>query len=118
MKSGADLEKASDPPAQPRPTFGGLRDAAENLEQRALASPMSSDDTDSLAFLHLEADIFQRPEFLDFVALNNLSAVEQIYRLTQEISRLSSNDVPQRRIMLSLSGLVTDQIPFRQFFYR
>src|SRR5262249_13393550 len=94
------------------------RDAAKNLEKRALARSIASDDTDNLAFLHLEADIPQRPEFLDLVALDDLPAVEQIVRLAQKISRLSSDDVPQRRITLTLIGPVTDQIPLRQIFYR
>ena len=102
VKAGADLEQAADAAAQPHPPLGRLGDAAEDLEQRALAGSVAADDADDLALLDLEADILQRPEFLDLVALNDLSAVEEISRLAHEIARLAPNDVTQRRITLAL----------------
>ena len=52
------------------------------LRSVLLPAPLRSDDTDNLAFFHFEADILQRPEFLDLVALNNLSAVEESHPLS------------------------------------
>ena len=108
-------------PTRPRSRHaacGGLGDAAENLEQRALAGSIASDDANHLALLHLEAYILQRPEFLDLVALNDLPAVEQIGCLAREIARLASDDVAQRRVALALSGLVTNQVASSTDFRR
>ena len=41
---------------------GRLGDAAQDLEQRALAGAVAADDADDLALLHLEAHILQRPD--------------------------------------------------------
>ena len=44
--------------------LGGLGDAAEDLQQRALAGAVAADDADDLAALHLEETSLQRPEIL------------------------------------------------------
>ena len=75
MKAGADLQQAADaPPHFDHPTGWG-RDAREDLEQGALASPVAADDAECLALLHLEGDIIQGkdalPDALEGVALAN-----------------------------------------------
>ena len=43
---------------------GGLQNAGDDLQQRALAGAVLADDAEGLAALDLEADIVQRPEIL------------------------------------------------------
>ena len=49
-------------------------DAAEDLQQRALAGAVATNDAKNFALLDLETHVLKRPEFFDLVALNNLSA--------------------------------------------
>ena len=74
MKAGTDLEQARDASAQRHAPFRRLGDAAQDLEKRALAGAVAADDAEDFAPLDLEAHILQRPEFLDFVALDDLPA--------------------------------------------
>ena len=49
-----------------------MRDAAKDLEQRALTSAVAANNADDLALFNLKAYVFKRPELFDFVTLNNL----------------------------------------------
>src|SRR5262245_12765201 len=51
VKASANLQQAGDPPAQHSPPPGWLRDAAEDLEQRAFAGPVSPDNAEHLPLL-------------------------------------------------------------------
>ena len=57
MKAGADFEQASNTTAKNYAPSGRLGDAAENLEERAFAGSVASDNPQYLAALDLEADI-------------------------------------------------------------
>ena len=116
VKAGADLEQAADAAAQPHPALGRLGDAAEDLEQRALAGAVAADDADDLALLDFEAHVLQRPKLLDLVALNDLLAAKEISRLAYEVARLACDDVTQRFISFALSGLMADQVALGQIF--
>ena len=61
MKAGPDLEQAGDAAAQHDAALGRLGDAAQDLEQRALAGAIAADDADDLALLDLEADVLAAP---------------------------------------------------------
>ena len=43
-------------------TFSRLGDAGENLQQRALACAVASDDADNFTTLHFKRNILQRPK--------------------------------------------------------
>ena len=64
VETGAHLEQAGHAAVQRYPAFGGLRDTAEDLEQGALASAISTDDAHAVAGVHLEGHIAQREELL------------------------------------------------------
>src|ERR1700680_424807 len=49
VKPSPDLKQAGDSPAQHNPSLGWLRDAAEDLEQRAFAGAVSSNDANDIA---------------------------------------------------------------------
>jgi hypothetical protein len=66
--------------------------------------------------LHLEANIAQSPKLLDLIALNDLIAAKQVSCLSHKVSRLASDDIPQRRVILALSVLMPDQIALGQIF--
>ena len=59
---------------------------------------------------------FERPEFLDFVALHDLRAANEIERLARKIARFATDHVAQRRIALALARLMPDQIALREIF--
>ncbi len=64
-KPGPDLEQRADPPAHARcgPSVG-VRDPGQQLEQRALAGAVRTDQADDLARLDAQRDVAQRPERL------------------------------------------------------
>ena len=95
MKTGADLEQARDAAAQHDAALRRLGDAAEDLEQRALAGTVAADDADDLAPLDLEAHILERPEFLDLVALNDLAPAQHVGGLARKILYAMRDDVAQ-----------------------
>ena len=64
VKAGAHLEQRAHASAQTHLTRGGRCDAREDLEQRALAGAVASDDTDRAPGGDRELDIAQRPEFV------------------------------------------------------
>src|ERR1700730_7394181 len=57
VETGADLEQACDTAPQGNPPGGRFGDAAQDLEERALAGSVAPDDPQDLAALDLEADI-------------------------------------------------------------
>ena len=118
MKTGADLEQACDAAPQQNSPLGRLRDAAQDLEQRALAGTVAADDADDLALLDLEADILERPEFLDLVALNDLSPANTVDRLARKIASLATDDVAQRCIAGAAlaADCMANQVSLRQIF--
>ena len=62
VEAGADLQQAGDPAADDGPAGGRFGDAAEDLQQRALARPVAADDADDLALVDLERDVLEGPE--------------------------------------------------------
>src|SRR5215207_9989681 len=64
MEPGADLQQRSDASPQGDASFRRFRDAAQYLEQRALACAVPPHDPKYLALLHLERNILQGPEVL------------------------------------------------------
>jgi hypothetical protein len=67
MKSRAHLEQAGDPAVQRDAALGRLGDAAENLQQRALARPVPADDADDIPLEDVDINILEGPEM--FVVL-------------------------------------------------
>ena len=62
MEAGAELEDRGDRAVRLERAAGRPRDAAEKLEQRALAGAVLADDADRLAALDFERDVLQRRE--------------------------------------------------------
>src|SRR5262249_34943909 len=102
VKASADLQEARDPPAQQNAPLGRLCDAAEDLEQSALAGPVAPDDADDLGLFNVEAHVLERPKFLHLVALNDLPAASEIERLTSKVAHLAGDNIAQRHVLLAL----------------
>src|ERR1700733_3874553 len=64
MKTRSHLQQAGDPATNVYGATGRLCDPAQDLEERALAGSVASDDAEYLAFFHFEGDIPKRPELL------------------------------------------------------
>jgi len=62
VKAGADLEQRRHASPDLRPPFGRVRDAGEDLEQRALARAVQANDPEDLAMGNIERYIPERPE--------------------------------------------------------
>src|SRR5205085_84245 len=62
MKAGAQLENGRDGPLRLDRAARRPRDAAQELEKRALAGAVLTDDADRLAALDLERHVLQRGE--------------------------------------------------------
>ncbi len=62
MEAGADLQERRHAAADADFSAGRLGDAAQDLEQRALAGAVAADDADDLARLDREGDVLERPE--------------------------------------------------------
>ena len=54
MKASANLEEASQPAAQPDPALGGLRDVAQDFQERRFARTVSADNSERFTRLHHE----------------------------------------------------------------
>ncbi len=54
MKAGTNFQEAAHSAADFRPTFGGLGDLGENLQERALPRPVAADHTHDLAGLYVK----------------------------------------------------------------
>src|SRR5262249_24080299 len=98
MKPRPDLKQACDAPPQHNLSLCRLRDAAQDLEKRALSGTVAANDTNNLTLLDLEAHILERPELLYLVALNDLAPAQHVDRLARKVAGLAPNDVAQRRI--------------------
>ncbi len=120
FKSGADLEQAADAPAQQYAPLGRLGDAAEDLQKRALAGPIAADDADDLPSLDLEIHISERPELLDFIALQDLPAARHVEALACDVADFAADHVAQCEVaaVTRVFGVVRDEIAFRQAFGR
>ena len=60
MKPGAELDERRDAAAAPSRAARRLRDAGDELQQRALARPVAADDAERAPARHGERDILQR----------------------------------------------------------
>jgi len=60
MEPRTDLEQRPDITGDVDLAFRGRRDAAEDLQQRALAGPVLADYADGFARRHIEGDIVER----------------------------------------------------------
>ena len=114
MKARSNLEQTCDPPPEQHASLCWLRDAAQHFEQRALSGSIAANDADCLAVFDLEANIPERPEFLDFIALNDLSPVNKIECLARKRAEFASDDVPKRRVLETrlLARPVPNQVAF------
>src|SRR5688500_10775460 len=64
---------------------GGLDDAREDLEQRALARPVATDDADDITMCDVERHVAERPETLD-----------RSFRASAERAHRASHSIDQR----------------------
>src|SRR5262249_9004088 len=74
VKAGADLEQRSEPAVKFRHAPRWFRDPRQDLEQRALACPVPSDDPDHLAGRDRERDVVEGPDELAGAARRNRPA--------------------------------------------
>src|SRR6516164_2260658 len=114
VKAGADLEQACDSPPKDYSPLGRLGDAAQDLEECALAGSIAPDNPQDLAALDLKAYIFEGPELLHLITQNDLSSADDVDRIAREIAGFLSDHIAQRRITLValVRRSVPHQIPF------
>ena len=62
IESGPQFQQCRDPPAGHNASFGGLQNAANDLEKRALAAPVRPHQAQRFPFFHVEGDVTQSPE--------------------------------------------------------
>src|SRR5581483_10055408 len=62
MEAGSDLEQAGHASAHRHLTRSRAGNARKNFEQRALAGAIAADDAQHVTLLHVEVDVFERPE--------------------------------------------------------
>ena len=63
VEAGADLQQGGDAPSQVDLPAGRLGDAREDLQQGAFPCAVMPDDAQHFPLLHVEVDVFQRPEY-------------------------------------------------------
>src|SRR5581483_8753011 len=100
MKPGADFEQAGDTTLDRGAALARLGDARQNLQQRRFAGPVAADDAEDLAAPDLEADVAQRPEFLDRVAGDDGAPAQHVGGAAQYPARAAREHVTQRDIAL------------------
>src|SRR6516165_616480 len=93
MKSRPDFEQACDASSNQNAPISRLGDAAEDFEERALAGSVATNDANDFARFDLEAYVFEGPELLDLIALNDLSAAEHVDCFSHKISGLTADDL-------------------------
>src|SRR5215472_6896721 len=118
VKAGADFEQARDAAAERDPPGSRFGDTAQNFQKGALAGAVAADDAQNVALLDLEADILERPEFLNLASLEHLPAASGRKRLARKITDLVSDHISQCRIaFIALgAGRMRDKVTFRQVF--
>ena len=114
MKSRANLEQAGHTASKCDPPSRRFGDAAHDLEQCAFARAVAADNSQNLALLDLEADILERLEFLNLVALNDLSAANNVDSFTGNVADLTPNHVAQSRIVRA--ALAARPMAYQVFF--
>src|SRR5258708_7242990 len=58
VKTGANFQKTRYSPLKPNSSVSRLRDTAQDLQQRALTSPISADNPKYFALLHVKIHVF------------------------------------------------------------
>ena len=117
MKSRPNLKQTCDAPPQYDLSLCRLRDAAQDLEERALSGAVGANDTNNLTLLDLEAHILERPELLYLVAWNGLAPAEHVDCFTRKVAGLPPDDVPQRTaVPTPFATSVAEQVALRQIF--
>ena len=110
-------------PTRPRNSYaplGRLGDAAEDLQKRALAGPVAADDADDLPSLYLEVHVSERPELLDFIALQDLPAAHHVEALACDVADFAADHVTQRDVapVALVFSVMRDEVAFGQAFGR
>src|SRR6266404_2833247 len=114
MKTSTDFQEAGYTPANRNPPSGRLCDSAKNLKKRALARAITANDSENLSSLNFEAHVLQRPEFLDFVTLNDLPAMSEVDGFARKVLRFSRQHFTKRRTLLVFA--MSNQIALREVF--
>src|SRR5215831_7083854 len=113
MKPGSYVEQARRSSVQRDASLGWIGDAAENFEQRALASAVAADDTENVPLLNVETHIAQCPERFHLVTLDDLLATGGVDQLLCKITRFSHQHFTESR---ALQQAMSDRIALGEFF--
>ena len=116
METGADFQQAGDAGVDGHPAGGWFGDAAEDLESGGFSGAIAADDADTVAGLDLEADVLERPEFLDLVALHDLPAGEPVAGLAGEVFGIPRQHVTQGGVTLGPNVVVADKVGLGEIF--
>ena len=115
MKSGPYFKQTPYTPAKNYATFGGLRDSAQDLKQRALSSSIPTDDANHLAPADLKTHISKRPNLFQVGTWNDGPALQQVSRLMPDAPGVAREHIPQSHIT-GVCGLVTDDVFLAKIF--
>src|SRR4051812_18049477 len=69
MEPGSYLKEASNSPKEVDAPFGGRRNPRQDLEKRALAGAVASDECHHVAALNIKVDVLKRPQRLEWPLL-------------------------------------------------
>ena len=99
MKAGTDLDQCREASIDDHLPLCGLHDAAQDLQRRAFARAVMTNDAESLTALDFERYILQSPE---------LSLIGEIEIAAKDLSGHRRNQIPQGVIDLSLLEFLID----------
>src|SRR5437879_2160893 len=102
MISAAYLDQRRTPTVHLKGAPSGPHDAAQELQDRALAGTVRADDAEGLAPTHTDRHVLESPEFPCGEAFGSPPP--------QHSSGQGGNEIPQRIVQLSLAELLVDAV--------
>ena len=112
VEASADLEQAGDAPLHLDPSARRGGDAAQDLEQRALAGAVAPDHAEHLALLDFERHVAQRPD-----RLTGAVAVVALADSEQRVGLAAQPSPPQAQVVGQRAGAdLTELIGFGEVF--
>ena len=106
MKARANFEQAAHPAANLRAAFGRLRDAREDLQERALTGAVVADHPEHLAGGHLQRHVAQCPD----------RVVDRPGAAGSQPAQRSGDGASQRIAQRTVAFALSDSVAFAQAF--
>src|SRR5262249_22869205 len=99
MKPGTDFKEACHTPLDVHFALSRLGYPAENFQKCRFTGPIWPNDAKNFALLDLEIYIFQRPEFLNLVTLDDLASAKEVGTLTHKRANSARDHISQSYIL-------------------